>query len=131
MNQQLLTFALLLLCSLRGFAQDSEPAKLNAIDTASIETKCACLQKKYDLKREILDNTHFDENGNLLIDSTIIEKRQYTFLTLKAVSEKCSQIQPNPETAPCPVEAKLTELNDDFELILRVIEMNAQPHGHY
>lgn len=125
------TLTLLLLCAFHGLAQNNDLSELNSIDTVSIETRCECLQRKYDLKREALDDFKFDENGQLTIDSALIEKRQYTFLSLKELSAKCDQLAPNTTTEPCPAEAKLTELDDEFELLLRVIEMNARPHGHY
>lgn len=128
---KLLTFTLLLFCAFNGFSQSSASSEPNPIDTADIETKCECLQRKYDLKREILDNTKFDENGRLSIDPALVEKRQYTFLSLKALSEKCDQPTPAPDTETCPEEAQLTEIDADFELILRVIEMNALPHSDY
>ena len=111
--------------------QTSESMETTSIDTAVLETKCECLQRKYDLKREALDNFKFDDNGRLTIDSALVEKRRYAFSSLKALSEKCDPLPFEQDSEPCTAEAQLTELDAEFELILRVIEMNGIPHRDY
>jgi hypothetical protein len=68
-------------------------------------------------------------DGKVRLSPEFIEKHDFSWEKLASIHAGCERLTfPKNETEPCPYEQKLEELSADFELVLRVMQMNALPH---
>jgi len=117
----IIVFALFCLSSISAFTQD----EVTLIDTASIETNCDCIKALYTVKTAFLGTFDF-ENGKLASDSISLEKRKVIMAEEKPIHEKCRQMLGTKSDDDCPEGAKYKALDEEYELIRRVLEMQPQ-----
>ena len=104
------------------FSQNTTPIDLNVK-----ESKCDCLKSTYLIKKELLENYTIND-GRIVFDSKIIEKHNITLLELHEIEKKCDHLS---NEKSCVHESKLLEFDEEFKLILRVYQINSQPHGDF
>ncbi|MDG1334239.1 MAG: hypothetical protein P8P74_18035 [Crocinitomicaceae bacterium] len=108
-----------------GFSQEESEA-----DSTTFETLCDCLEAEYLFKKEFMENLS-EVEGKIRLSKAFIEKYDFSWEKLKTIHARCYQITYSRiEEEPCSFEQKITELNPDFELVLRVIKMNGIPHNY-
>lgn len=119
-------FILMMTITFSGFSQEDA-----VVDSTTFESKCDCLEAEYFFKKELLENLTFDE-GETGLSTEFIEKYSLTWPKLEAIRTQCDQLTHSENDAEtCPYGKLLCGISDDFELILRVIEMKRIPHGNY
>lgn len=115
----------LLFCffAINGFSQNAES---KTQDTTSFESRCDCLK----FKEELLNNISFDENERVVLDSTYLAKHKLNSKKLFSLTKQCDQYGDAKLTQePCPFDDKIKGLEEEIQLILRVIEMNNTHNG--
>lgn len=89
--------------------------------------KCACLDSLYLLKKQYRDRIQFDENGKVSYEMTRDEMVDMRGKIIEQAS-KCEQISKETDSI-CPTWLKIDQLDEDLELIQRVIEMTHPSRG--
>lgn len=89
--------------------------------------KCACLDSLYLLKKQYRDRIQLDGNGKVSYEMPRDEMVDMRGKITKQAST-CEQINQEADSL-CPARLKIDQLDEDLELIQRVIEMNNAPRG--
>lgn len=89
--------------------------------------KCACLDSLYLLKKQYRDRIQLDGNGKVSYEMPRDEMVNMRGKIIEQASE-CEQINQEADSL-CPARLKIDQLDEDLELIQRVIEMNNAPRG--
>lgn len=116
---------ILLLASIISFSSLSQVENIS--DSIIFKTRCDCLEAEYNFKKEFLGNL-MNSNEDFILNPQFVEKHHLTTEKLNAINTRCEKY-PDTETADtCPYERQLDDINLDYELVLRVIQMKPIQH---
>ena len=109
---------------LQASSQVSNAAYTDTIDASVLKTFCECSDLSTSLKREFLSKVEFTDDLRIRSDESterLIMLRRNDDL----VSIRCNELaNSQPTEVPCPNAEEAESVKSEYELVMRVLEMN-------
>jgi hypothetical protein len=116
--------------SFSAISQSSIENEITIVDTSLIKTSCDCCKSLVAVKMRFLENIRVSDDLEIIRESLSTEKTQKLWQDNAAITKKCDQwTQANIEIDDCQACKDLEGVKAEFDLVIRVLEMN-RSHIH-